>query len=229
MADPFMGGGTPLLEANRLGCNVSGTDINPMSPGSCARKSTRSTWWPTRRQPRAWRSTWSRVSASSTRLAARVTGRDGVDVKYFMWVKTGTCSACGEGFDLFPGYTLAEDTRHPAYVLVCHSCGDLNEVADPKKPGKCGCGVQLKTEGPVKRNKCACPHCGHVNAAPFHGEGPPTHRLFAMEYHNPELKDRPGRLFKKPDADDLARVEAAGSAWKRLRPSFVPDDAIPGR
>ena len=31
MADPFMGGGTPLLEANRLGCNVLGYDINPMS------------------------------------------------------------------------------------------------------------------------------------------------------------------------------------------------------
>src|SRR6266540_5480463 len=31
IADPFMGGGTPLLEANRLGCNVIGTDINPMA------------------------------------------------------------------------------------------------------------------------------------------------------------------------------------------------------
>src|SRR3984885_12031767 len=29
--DPFMGGGTPLLEANRIGCNVIGTDINPMA------------------------------------------------------------------------------------------------------------------------------------------------------------------------------------------------------
>src|SRR6185437_6315276 len=31
IADPFMGGGTPLLEANRNGCNVIGTDINPMA------------------------------------------------------------------------------------------------------------------------------------------------------------------------------------------------------
>ena len=31
VADPFMGGGTPVLEANRLGCNVIGTDINPMA------------------------------------------------------------------------------------------------------------------------------------------------------------------------------------------------------
>src|SRR5260370_15856457 len=31
VADPFMGGGTPLLEANRLGCNVIGTDIHPIA------------------------------------------------------------------------------------------------------------------------------------------------------------------------------------------------------
>jgi adenine-specific DNA methylase len=31
VADPFMGGGTPLLEANRIGCDVHGVDINPMS------------------------------------------------------------------------------------------------------------------------------------------------------------------------------------------------------
>src|SRR5438445_6558780 len=28
VADPFMGGGTPLFEANRLGCDVIGFDIN---------------------------------------------------------------------------------------------------------------------------------------------------------------------------------------------------------
>ena len=31
IGDPFMGGGTPLLEANRMGCGVVGIDINPMS------------------------------------------------------------------------------------------------------------------------------------------------------------------------------------------------------
>jgi adenine-specific DNA methylase len=31
VADPFMGGGTPLIEANRLGCEIAGFDINPMA------------------------------------------------------------------------------------------------------------------------------------------------------------------------------------------------------
>ena len=29
--DPFMGGGTTMMEANRVGCSVTGTDINPMA------------------------------------------------------------------------------------------------------------------------------------------------------------------------------------------------------
>src|SRR5579864_6281327 len=31
VADPFMGGGSPLIEANRIGCDVLGFDINPMA------------------------------------------------------------------------------------------------------------------------------------------------------------------------------------------------------
>ena len=31
IADPFMGGGTPIFEANRLGFSVVGTDTNPMA------------------------------------------------------------------------------------------------------------------------------------------------------------------------------------------------------
>ncbi|MDV7392141.1 hypothetical protein RZS08_12330, partial [Arthrospira platensis SPKY1] len=156
-----------------------------------------------------------------------VTGRTDADVKYFLWVKTGACTACAKRFDLFPGHVLAEDARHPAYVLVCPSCGNLNEVADPENPGSCACGAALSIEGPVKRNKCACPHCGHINSAPLHGDGPPPHRLFAIEYHNSDLKDRPGRLFKKPDVEDLARFREAETLWARMRPSFVPDDQIP--
>ena len=29
IADPFIGGGTPLIEANRVGCDVEGFDIKP--------------------------------------------------------------------------------------------------------------------------------------------------------------------------------------------------------
>jgi len=227
IADPFMGGGTPLLEANRIGCNVIGTDINPMAA------------WIVREEIDAidLKAYAKQAEELLDHLAGEIghlyktrcpaTGRKDAEVKYFLWVKTGTCSACKKGFDLFPGYVLAEDARHTSYVLVCAACGDLNEVADPGQLGTCRCGKALTTEGPVSRNKCACPHCGHINSAPFDGDGPPSHRLFAIEYYNPDLKGRPGRLFKKPDKDDLARVKAAEAAWQEAEARFVPDDLIP--
>ncbi|HYW37363.1 MAG TPA: hypothetical protein VE957_04550 [Terriglobales bacterium] len=227
IADPFMGGGTPLLEANRIGCNVIGTDINPMAA------------WIVHEEIDAIDLTAYTKKAGELldhlaeeighfyKTRCPITGRKDADVKYFLWVKTGTCTACRKGFDLFPGYVLAEDARHTSFVLVCASCGDLNEVADPGHPGACRCGKALTTEGPVSRNKCACPHCGHANSAPFDGAGPPSHRLFAIEYYNADLKGRPGRLFKKPDKDDLARVKAAEAAWQQMTARFVPDDLIP--
>lgn len=226
IADPFMGGGTPLLEANRLGCHVVGADINPMAA------------WIVREEIDAIDS--SAYSAKATELAhhlstelgrlyktrCRITGKDAV-AKYFLYVKVGSCKACARDYDLFPGYILAEDARHPFHVLVCHACGELNEVDDPSAPGSCTCGAQLTTEGPVKRNKCKCPHCGHLNTAPFHRAGVPNHRLFAIEYFNPDLRDTPGRLFKKPDEEDLECLSESERVWDQLRPRFIPEASIP--
>jgi len=38
-----MGGGTPLLEANRVGCDVQGFDINPMAAWIVKKRSSTST------------------------------------------------------------------------------------------------------------------------------------------------------------------------------------------
>jgi adenine-specific DNA methylase len=227
IADPFMGGGTPLLEANRIGCNVIGTDINPMSAWIVHEEIDAIDLKAYGKKAGDLLDHLGDEIGHFYKTRCPVTGRKDADVKYFLWVKTGTCTACRKGFDLFPGYVLAEDARHTSYVLICASCGDLNEVADPGHPGSCRCGRALTTEGPVSRNKCACPHCGHMNRAPFDGNGPPSHRLFAIEYYNAELKGRPGRLFKKPDKDDLARVKAAEAAWQGTTVRFVPEDLIP--
>jgi len=227
VCDPFMGGGTPLLEANRIGCDVLGFDINPMAT------------WIVREEIEhldldAYRTAAGTMLAALTedigglyRTRCPHYGDADVPVKYALWVKAIDCVTCGKDVDLFPGYLIADDTRHPRNVLVCHACGDLNEVADLKQPGKCSCcRTKLIVDGPAKRNRCACPHCGHINRYP-EGKAPLRHRLFAIEYYNPHRKaEHAGRFFKKPDADDLAHVAEAERRWKVARPRFVPSMEI---
>ncbi|RJX21572.1 MAG: DUF1156 domain-containing protein [Ammonifex sp.] len=229
IADPFMGGGTPLIEANRIGCDVIGYDINPMA------------YWIVRQEIehldlKAYREAASRLHECLEkkvglyyRTKCMKCGSADTHVKYFIWVKTQGCNGCGETFDLFPGYLLAGNTRHPKNVVVCAACGELNEVEDRKNPGTChNCTVSLKLTGPASRNRCACPRCGITNHYPDASNGAPQHRMVAIEYYCPICKPRHrGRFFKKPSEEDLAKYSAAAAAWALLRPNFVPDDEIP--
>ena len=229
VADPFMGGGTPLLEANRLGCDVLGFDINPMA------------WWIVQEEVEHIDLVTYRKAANEIRNALAkevgefyqttcvVDGNPNAQVKYFLWVKIHLCRGCNKDFDLFPGYLLAEDVRHPRNVVVCASCGDLNEVTDLHKAGRCkDCKNVLVLEGRVRRGKCECPHCGVKCKVPDVAQGPYRHRLFAIEYYHPHCeKSHAGRFFKKPDQQDLDRVSRVEARWKGLRTRFVPDDEIP--
>jgi putative DNA methylase len=189
VADPFMGGGTPLIEANRIGCDVLGFDINPMAA------------WIAREEIEhldhaAYRKTATKLVEGLEREVGELYrtdcptfGNKDVPVKYFLWVKTIPCEACGHELDLFPGYLLADDTRHPLNVLVCAECGELSEVADLDYPGRCSCcRTKLATNGPAKRNRCACTACGKLTKYPRNGMGPLGHRLFAIEYANPQRR-----------------------------------------
>ena len=215
IADPFMGGGTPLIEANRVGCDVEGFDVNPMSA------------WIVREEIEHLEIADYRQAADDLVAALRTEvdryyrtrcplyGEENVPVKSFLWVKVLDCEACGVSFDLFPGYLLAENRRHPKNVLVCPACGDLNEVDDRKSPGSCTtCGVVLRQAGPARRSRCDCPRCGHTNGYPGAAARPLRHRMFAIEYYNPERKaEHKGRFFKKPDADDIASMSAVTERW----------------
>jgi putative DNA methylase len=227
--DPFMGGGTPLTEANRVGCDVIGYDINPMA------------YWIVK-QGIDYLETDLYIAAAGKlrgdlekwigtlyRTVCRVCGSAKAHVKYFIWVKTLACKECGFVIDLFPGYVLAENRRHPKYVLICPGCGDLNEVEDHKKPGHCSsCGTQLRTFGAASRNRCTCPRCKTTNTFPNGADGPPTHRMVAIEYFCPHCKSsRQGRFFKKPDSQDLAKYQEASAFLVKIQTAFVPDDEIP--
>lgn len=227
-ADPFMGGGTPLIEGNRLGCDVEGYDINPMSAWIVKEEIEHIDLSSYRKTADKFLESLRKQTDEFYRTDCPIYGDKNVPVKYFLWVKQIDCDACGEPIDLFPGYLLAEDARHPKNVLVCHDCGELNEVEDRKNPGEChACNAKLTTVGPASRGKCHCKKCGHENKYPENPSAPLRHRLFAIEYYNPRKKaEHKGRFFKKPDKKDLSRIAAAEKKWAKTKSKFVPDEEI---
>jgi adenine-specific DNA methylase len=229
IGDPFMGGGTPLLEANRIGCDVIGYDINPMA------------YWIVREEME--RLDLKAYRASAEKLRSELESKLGhlyrttclcckspdAHVKYFLWVKVQQCQNCKKDVDLFPGYLLAENRRHPKNVFVCPDCGQLSESDDRRKPGRCSsCQASLSSLAHAKNNLCRCHHCDTAVRYPDASLGPPRHRMFAIEYHCPKCRRaHVGRFFKKPDQRDLARVLEAEGLKGRMNCEFIPNDRIP--
>ena len=229
VADPFMGGGTPLIEANRVGCDVIGFDINPMSAWIVREEIEHLDIAAYRQASKALLATLEQKLGEAYHTDCPLYGDRDLPVKYFLWVKVIDCEKCGYQLDLFPGYLLADDTRHPKNVLVCADCGELCEVVDRHQAGACAhCNSRLRERRAAKRNRCSCPRCGHLNRYPRPEAGPPRHRMFAIEYYNPKRKNtHAGRFFKKPDARDLDRAAMVAVRWQALTPQYAPDQQIP--
>ncbi|MGO8942404.1 MAG: DNA methylase [Syntrophobacteraceae bacterium] len=233
IADPFMGGGTPILEANRLGFSIVGADINPMA------------FWIVRQSlaPLDLDAFGQNAEAVICDLEREIGSlyittcklcNGFADVKYFLWVKTQSCPECGAENDLFPGYLLAEAERHPCHVVACRKCGELNEFKkQPTKsnPEPCyACGEAVFVEGPSKRNKMSCSVCSSVFSYPEKNpSGPPRHRMWAIEYHCSACKpNHQGRFFKTPDKEDLQRcLEAKRTLEERQSEFLIPSAPIP--
>ncbi|MGH2534511.1 MAG: DUF1156 domain-containing protein [Thermomicrobiales bacterium] len=233
IADPFMGGGTPVFEANRLGFSVIGTDVNPMA------------YWVVRQSLAELDVAAFLQTAESVIIDVEVEIADlyltrcdhcdnAVPVKYFLWVKTESCPICGTDNDLFPGYLLAEATRHPKHVILCGHCGALNECEHQPRLTHAEpcieCKQPIHVEGPAQRSRVRCRNCQTVFPYPSKQlTGPPRHRLWAMEYHCPVCKpSHVGRFFKRPDGEDLARYQYAADWLVALSGGLaLPDDPIP--
>ena len=167
IADPFMGGGTPLLEANRVGCDVLGFDVNPMAAWVVREEIDHLDVEAYRRAADSLVKELTDEIGDAYLTDCPLYGDTDVPVKYFLWVKTIDCENCGAGVDLFPGYLVAGNARHPKHVVLCADCGELTEVADRDHAGSCRrCAGQLTLAGPARRQRCMCRCCGQATRYP---------------------------------------------------------------
>lgn len=242
--DPFMGGGTPLVEANRIGCQVTGFDINPMAYWIVREELESLDLAAYRAAARDMREQLQRQVGSLYRTKCAECGKADAEVKYFLWVKVIDCGGCGREIDLFPNYLVAEDVRHPRNVFECWNCGLLYEDASRKQPGPCvHCGEKARKDFAARRGMVKCRDCSAITRFPNVAKAangaktasgrnrastPPRHRMFAIEYFCSHCRTtHEGRFFKAPDSQDLQRYRAAEKDLANLSPKFIPEDAIP--
>src|SRR5216110_610753 len=105
--DPFMGSGTTVGEAHKLGFNALGRDINPVACESVSVSLGQL-------DRNALMKAFGQLSAGvGERIRALYETADAeghvCDALYFFWVKTLPCPACSSIVDLFPTYIFARN------------------------------------------------------------------------------------------------------------------------
>ncbi len=133
--DPFMGGGTTVVEALRLGCHVTGIDLNPVA------------WFivKTEVEPvdiEELKAAFKRLEGRSTLSGKPLkeellshyktecpccgAGREDADIIYTFWVKSAICTNpnCRKEVPLFPNYIISTKSPSIRYIpdYICGKC-----------------------------------------------------------------------------------------------------------
>lgn len=183
--DPFMGSGTTLGEAVKLGARVIGRDINPVAYFLVRNALT---FHDRSKILGEYRSIEHDVSGEiRSYYQTRLPDGRVVDVLYFFWVKVVSCPHCGYEVDLRSSRIFAKHAypnRYPHARAICPECGDVNVVRYDDQRARCrSCQCLFDPQsGPAKGQKAICPSCSHVfPIAKTIREtgGPPAHRLYA--------------------------------------------------
>ena len=160
--DPFMGSGTTIGEAHKLGFTVLGRDINQV-----AENSVRVALGPLNRKriEQAFRVLSHGVGETIRGLyRSQDSAGKPCDVLYHFWVMQSACTHCSTAVDLFPSYVFARNAypaRKPEVQVVCPQCGDIFQSLHGCTAADCpACKHRFDpTNGPASGAKANCPHC----------------------------------------------------------------------
>jgi len=225
--DPFMGSGTTVGEALKLGARAIGRDINPVAyfmVRNALRAHRRSAVIQTFREIEEG------VAHAIRRFyRARLSGGLTADVLYYFWVKVVPCPACRGPVELFSSrifaHHFAPGRRNEARG-VCPRCGAIELVRRDADNAKCSaCKHRYNPqEGAVRGSRATCPNCHELFAVARSVQAtghPPRHRLYAKMVLMPD-----GCKEYLPADDYDARLYEQASRALRKRQNAYPEVAI---
>ncbi|MCG3138798.1 MAG: hypothetical protein HJJLKODD_02667 [Phycisphaerae bacterium] len=228
--DPFVGGGTSLVEAGRCGARVIGYDIDPVATFITRFELETAYYDPLSPEIAALCETVSAQISPFHRTTVPGTGER--VVLHHFWVECRSCKACGTTFEIHPHYQLAYSKEKGLQWVFCKSCHEVSEIPIARKEIRCGCGTRTRiAQGTLDQGKVRCPGCGDVSGLGERGDAPmrPEWRLFAQEYLE-ETRTGVTRHFKTASKGDRIRYGRARSLLEDVEKAdggFAPSRAIP--
>lgn len=240
--DPFMGGGTSLVEASRFGVDSVGADLNPVA------------WFVTKKELDTGQTDATELEQTFEQIKVDVAdemlqyyetpcpnGDHDADAICNFWVKELDCVSCGRTVPLFKDYRVANGRyeNDDKYNVHCPDCGSItlvNDWRDDSACTECGAGFVPKNGHVSRGGYYTCPECGQ-KASITDGiaeQGKPDERLYAVEYYCEEC-DNQGvdksahKGYKRAETADKRLFEEARQEWNArtdLR-NYVPDGKIP--
>ncbi len=250
--DPFAGGGTTLVEMNRLGADVIGYELNPVA------------WWTEKKSmddvnldvlkqefERILEETREELGEYYTTIDPD-TGQE-CEVLYYFQSQRIPCVTCDEEVQLFPRYQLAKTKKTRAGALYCpnQDCDDrVIELESRDKGLDEGTEVEISDGSPITVSEDGnevCPNCGHefdpndgtygygkytcsnghkhdVKETLQRRDEIPQFDRFALQYVDPQGNKR----IKEFDQDDAERAKHAREHFRKLREQLsIPTQIIP--
>ena len=225
--DPFMGSGTTVGEAHKLGCTAIGRDINPV-----AWRAVRTALAPIDRTRLL--DLFARLEATvaptlRALYASRDSDGDPCDVLYWFWVKQLDCPGCGSAVDLFSSRVFAKHAyvkKYPSVQVLCAHCGEVFPADFTQTRATCpSCRKTFDPhEGPAEAANADCGRCGTrfpiAKTARARGE-PPRHRLYAKLV----LRADGSKEYLRATPEDAVAYSDASARLDELDPS-IPQVAI---
>jgi len=249
--DPFAGGGTTLVEMNRLGADVVGYELNPVA------------WWTEKKSmddvnldvlerefDRILEEVRDELEEYYTTIDSE-TGQE-CEVLYYFQSQRIPCLTCDEEVQLFPGYQLARTKKSSPGIVYCPNAdcddriieitdrdvgldegeqrqvnGNVVEISDDGNEICPTCGVEFDpSDGNAGWGKYTCSN-GHkhdIKETLHRKNETPSFDRFAVQYVTPSGEKR----FKEYESEDRAVVESANERLEELRDELpIPNQSIP--
>ena len=238
--DPFMGGGTSVVEASRFGAKTVGNDLNPVA-WFVSKKEVEAGTTSAEELDRAFEQVQSEVRDELLSYYKTSCPNDDHDaeVMHNLWVKRLDCVSCGESVPLFNDYRIGKGRYgKDGYTVWCPECDSITQSEDWRSETLCGhCGHSfIPQEGTVSGQNYTCRDCGQKYSVvdAIQEQDGFGMELYAVEYYCSKCDERDDmgrgdvKGYKPAEDRDIRLYEKAASEWNASDDllKYIPDYEI---